>query len=277
MESIGAILKQEREKRGLSLEEAHDATKITPQNLSALEEDRFDYFPNRVYARAFLRDYANFLGLDSAELLTQYEEQWNPQLEVETAVTAPRKSVWKPIGYTLLVIVLLGGIGTAGYIQLNTHKSVRHHVVSRSVRHEEEKTADAPAQPKTTPAAESASNPAETLKPQQPVVPDKLTLNVATFDEVWVLVKVDEKTAFIGNMAKGKSMSFDAKSVVFIRAGKAGAVQLKINGKLQPSLGPLGTPGEKTFKLSDVVSTPASTESAAPAAASSIPASNDGH
>ena len=66
MESIGQVLRAERDKRGLSLSEVYDDTKITIQNLEALEQDRFDYFPNRVYARAFLRDYANFLGLDSA-------------------------------------------------------------------------------------------------------------------------------------------------------------------------------------------------------------------
>ena len=93
MDSIGQILRAGRETRGLSLDEVHEATNITVQNLSALEDDRFDHFPNRVYARAFLRDYSNFLGMDSPSLLTHYEEEWNPRPE-EVAVSKPQVSAW---------------------------------------------------------------------------------------------------------------------------------------------------------------------------------------
>ena len=107
MGSIGEILKQEREGRGLSLHDVHEATKITSQYLSALEEDRFDSFPNKVYARAFLRDYANFLSLNSSDLLTRYEDEWSGGREVEQVVTH-KSSAWGVLFRVFAVVIVLG-------------------------------------------------------------------------------------------------------------------------------------------------------------------------
>ena len=68
METIGELLKNRRVEKDMTLADVHEATKITVENLAALEENRFEIFSSRVYARAFLRDYANYLGIDSIRL-----------------------------------------------------------------------------------------------------------------------------------------------------------------------------------------------------------------
>ncbi len=114
MESIGDILRNERERRGLTLQEVNEASKITIQNLTALEENRFDFFPNRVYARAFLRDYSNFLGLDSAALLARYEDEWNKTIEGE--VVEPKKCpLLRALAYIAIFLIIAAGLGYAGY------------------------------------------------------------------------------------------------------------------------------------------------------------------
>jgi len=275
MDSIGAILRQERENRGLSLPEAHDATKITVQNLAALEEDRFDNFPNRVYARAFLRDYANYLGLDSAALLEQYEHAWNPRTESDPAPAPRGGSIWRPIAYIFLILIIAGGVAAGGYFGWRATSHIRHHrahrVTSASVKSDSD-VATIPKAPPVAPPKPEADN-ASATNPQPQPAPQKLTLDVGAVGTVWVRVICDGGKATDITMTNGMVKSFEANKSIYIRAGKAGAVQLRLNGQSQPSLGPLGQPGEKTFTLppaaaSTTTAAPASNSAATPAASS---------
>jgi len=255
MDSIGEILRLEREKRGLSVEEAHDATKIAVSSIAALEEDRFDAFPNKVYARAFLRDYANFLGLDSAVLLEAYEQKWSPTAETDAAVMSKRGgSAWRAIGWSFLVIVLAAAIAGGGYYALYTiqHQRAGRHA-GVAVRHHvpRPETATIPREQPVPPPTEPAAQPNQPALPASPATtpaPDRVTLQVSARDQVWVRVRADGKVLFMGNMEKGQTRTFEGK-VVNIRAGKAGAVQLKLNGVTQPPLGTLKEVGDKTFAL----------------------------
>jgi cytoskeleton protein RodZ len=82
MFDIGSTLRQARERRGLELRDAAEATRIRIKYLAALEDERFSALPADVYARAFLRTYADFLGLDSelyvAELTARIEASKPP-------------------------------------------------------------------------------------------------------------------------------------------------------------------------------------------------------
>ncbi|HEY2716310.1 MAG TPA: helix-turn-helix transcriptional regulator [Solirubrobacterales bacterium] len=64
---IGDELRQEREARGVGLEEIEAATGIRARFLLAIEEEEWDELPGEFYARAFTRKYAGYLGLDPAE------------------------------------------------------------------------------------------------------------------------------------------------------------------------------------------------------------------
>lgn len=75
MHGIGAQLRAAREAREISLELAEEETKIRKKYLLALEDDTPEVIPGDVYARGFLRTYANWLGLDGAALLEQYKER----------------------------------------------------------------------------------------------------------------------------------------------------------------------------------------------------------
>lgn len=68
-ESIGEKLRQAREKRSISLEEASKATYMRVGYLRALESDDFNALPSNTQARGFLRAYASYLGLDAEPLL----------------------------------------------------------------------------------------------------------------------------------------------------------------------------------------------------------------
>lgn len=67
-ESIGTTLKQRREARHLSIEQVAEQTRIRAHYLQALENDDLSAIPSMPQARGFLRNYAEFLGLNLDEL-----------------------------------------------------------------------------------------------------------------------------------------------------------------------------------------------------------------
>ncbi len=72
MDELGHILREARENKGLTLEEAQESTRINARYLNALETGQYDQLPTPVHVRGFLRNYARFLGLDPAPLLERY-------------------------------------------------------------------------------------------------------------------------------------------------------------------------------------------------------------
>jgi cytoskeletal protein RodZ len=72
--TVGQILKEAREIKEVSLQDAARATHIRLHYLQELENDRPELLPSKAQARGFLRLYAAFLGLHPAELLMLWEE-----------------------------------------------------------------------------------------------------------------------------------------------------------------------------------------------------------
>lgn len=250
METIGELLKNQRVSRGLTLAEVHESTKIATQTLASLEENRFDAFPNRVYARAFLRDYANFLKLDSSDLLRRYEEEWGVE-----PVSLPRRSSWRLVTALAVVVVLLAALGGTAYYYSSRGEEVKvapeqaPAAAKKPERIPVEKPAPAaPEQPKTRPpvAAKPAETPAK--KPAEQLDKVRVTMRAAG-RPVWVRVKTDGEKAIEKTLAPGDEASFVGDKNVFVRAGDAGGLEVTINGKNIGRFGPPGKPTERTFTL----------------------------
>lgn|GEM_PF-1053400 len=71
MAGIGEALRSTRERRGLSIDQVAQDTRISPRFLEALEAEQFHELPAPVYVRGFLRSYANYLRIDPQPLLDQ--------------------------------------------------------------------------------------------------------------------------------------------------------------------------------------------------------------
>src|SRR5690625_135646 len=72
---IGEILREAREEQGLSLDNIQEMTKIQKRYLVAIEHDDFHALPGRFYARAFIKEYAQAVGLDPAIVLEDFDEE----------------------------------------------------------------------------------------------------------------------------------------------------------------------------------------------------------
>jgi cytoskeletal protein RodZ len=66
---MGAALRERREAMGVSLAEVEVATRIRQKYLSAIESEEWHMLPGEVVGRGFLRNYADYLGLDPQEIM----------------------------------------------------------------------------------------------------------------------------------------------------------------------------------------------------------------
>jgi hypothetical protein len=78
---IGASLREARLKRGLSPADVNKALRIRDRYLQALEEERWELLPGDAYAKGFLREYADFLGLDGNLYVDEYNSRVAQQHE----------------------------------------------------------------------------------------------------------------------------------------------------------------------------------------------------
>lgn len=86
-ETIGARLKREREKKAFSIEDVHLRLRIHPGVIERLEKDDLGDWPGgKIYARGFLKQYTDFLGLNTAEVLSEFDSLGIAERPVELFV-----------------------------------------------------------------------------------------------------------------------------------------------------------------------------------------------
>ncbi|QHW30003.1 helix-turn-helix domain-containing protein [Paenibacillus rhizovicinus] len=93
MSDLGALLKKAREQRNLSLDDIQDLTKIRKRYLEAIEEGDYSVLPGSFYVRAFVKNYAESVGLDAEEVLRLYNKEIpsNVPEQVIEPVQRPRR------------------------------------------------------------------------------------------------------------------------------------------------------------------------------------------
>lgn len=82
-QSLGAYLQRERQKKQLTIQEVAETTRIPPESLQALESGNKSLLPVSVFTRGFVKIYADHLGLNQAEILERFSNEWGA-IENET-------------------------------------------------------------------------------------------------------------------------------------------------------------------------------------------------
>ncbi|WP_455675351.1 helix-turn-helix domain-containing protein [Pradoshia sp.] len=75
MTELGKILKEARETKGLSLDDLQQITKIQKRYLIGIEEGNYDMMPGQFYVRAFIKQYAEAVGLDAEQLFAEHQTE----------------------------------------------------------------------------------------------------------------------------------------------------------------------------------------------------------
>lgn len=78
MKKTGEILKKAREEKGLSLHEVGIFLKINTRILQAIEEGHVEKLPAKTFLRGFIQSYANYLKLDTKQVLKIFQAETSP-------------------------------------------------------------------------------------------------------------------------------------------------------------------------------------------------------
>lgn len=72
---LGNKLKEAREEKGLTLDDLQNITKIQKRYLAGIEEGNYDAIPGKFYVRAFIKQYAEAVGIDPEKLFDEYKHE----------------------------------------------------------------------------------------------------------------------------------------------------------------------------------------------------------
>ena len=119
MARLGEMLRAQREKKGITLEQAASDTRIREKFLKALEDSDYQTLPGTVYTKGFLRNYAEYLELDTEEMVVQFhQERDQPDVPRSFKPMSPimrRSLIFTPAVF-VPVIVLAGIVLFVSYL-----------------------------------------------------------------------------------------------------------------------------------------------------------------
>lgn len=240
MTDFGGTLREARERKGISLRQIANSTKISVAALEALERNDVSKLPGGIFSRAFVRSYAIEVGLDPDQTVREFLDRFQgepPAPAVTRQPVSEEDSSFESqqrIASVLLKLVLLS-VPLAGGILYYTTK-----IRPASVNAGAPAALATPSTP--TPQATAAPAPAAT----QPAG-SSIKLEIHPSAPCWVSLTVDGVRVFAREMKPGEREIREAKEGAVIEIGDAGAFAYTVNGR--PGK-PLGGPGEvKTARI----------------------------
>lgn len=258
MTELGQKLRNAREAKGYSIDDLQKKTKIQKRYLTAIEEGHLDQLPGDFYVRAFVKQYADSVGLNSSEVLAEYGQdipKVQPEEVPAVPTSLPKEKVshnfrnhLPQIGILTIVIVIVALVAfvmfqahqqTANPIPQTNHVGKKatkktHPNVKRSTKkashHKSSATSEANQQLKINPVANNANSfEIHNWKNQtQHVV--KLSTTTAA---AWVTVRgLNNATVWQGTLQPKQEhdVPVDANLTQFqVQTGNAAVTKIKIN------------------------------------------------
>jgi cytoskeleton protein RodZ len=266
--SFGEKLKQEREKRKMTLEEISVSTKIGTRMLQALEEDKFNQLPGGIFNKGFVRAYSRCVGLDEDQTVAEYlqasgdtppvsteipvrEDGMREQAENITRLealgdTPPRQLPWGFFAAALLVIALALSLWSHRR-QQNARQAMRPipkvaaqlPVTNENSGNSSSSGSTAPVaaalnrEPESSsaaPAPEVAASPKPAASTSS-VNSDEFRVVIHAREQSWVSHTVDGEASTSEVLAAGSERAFRGHKEIVVKVGNAGGVDLSFNGK----------------------------------------------
>ncbi|MFQ5680961.1 MAG: helix-turn-helix domain-containing protein [Candidatus Omnitrophota bacterium] len=255
MKRSGQLLRQVREKKGVSLQQVYQATKIPVEILDNIEADRITSI-SPAYLKGYLKIYSAYLGLELPAVWEGYRDLFADNMLVsggpsgaDKSNSAKRRSI--PAGLRLFVVLLLA-LGLILWLRprANETKPSSAGVVSTSraqkkadkARHKAaagKKSGKKTGKKAKKKAAKKTTKKARARKKKKVVSPrgSGIRLAIRAKENTYVRVKADGRPVFRAVLKKGRAENWAAKERMEVSLGNAGGVEVEINGKLLPSLG----------------------------------------
>jgi cytoskeleton protein RodZ len=229
-------------------------------SLEALERSDLSRLPGGIFTRAFIRAYAQEVGLDPDRTIQDFIAELPPESAAATAhpaaVEDPEKleSDRKAVA-TAIRLVMVSLPIAALVLYYGTHH--RAPAVSAPAAVETPDSTSTPPESAAPPVASTATPPPSSSEPSPPAraaAPQAsgLTMEIAPTGDCWVSATADGEPTFSGLMHAGDKRQISAREEISLNVGDAGAFSYKLNGREGR---PFGAPGEvvsKRIKLADL-------------------------
>ncbi len=242
--TVGARLRAAREKRGVSLKQIANTTRISVMSLEALERSDLARLPGGIFTRSFVRAYAQEVGLDPDRTIQDFIAELPPEAATATArsgaiedgekLESDRRAVTTAVRLLLISVPIIGLVVYYGAGRVPAALETPREVV-----------ADAPASRSEAPPAPPGVPAAESAAPAAVPEPTGLRMEIAPRASCWVSVTADGDPTFSGLMAAGEKRVISAKEQILVNVGDAGAFVYTLNGR--PGR-PFGAPGQVVSK-----------------------------
>lgn len=226
------MLREARERAGVSLRQIADTTKLTVHVLTALEQDRVAQLPGGIYRRAIVRSFAREVGLDPEKTLRQFLEQYPDEVPVAVHArpeAAPGKS---RRAFRALVSTIGAVIPIAAGIYYFTSNPIGSRLQSGSVAR---RATERPAQPQ---AADSAPTRVARADEDGRVV----SMTVTTASRTRLQVIADGQEVLARPIDAGEELRLEFSTDVVVNGDDAGVVHVTLNGHDAQALGVAGAP-----------------------------------
>lgn len=241
MDSLFSELRSAREAKNLSLADIASATNISTDFLVAIEEGRTEILP-QTYVRAFLREYAEVVGLDPLAIMRTYDELRNSPARGKTVEgvrsgappTPPTAHTKQPTPGpprsrtesrpTIAIIGVLIVLAAILYWNISRPR----------IDPTEERPTQEHSPPKDTFRQHEIPNP-------PPARFDSLFLSSQTSDTVWVRIVKDSKDTLNYLFRPNSKRSWKARESFSISLGNAGVIEFTLNNVPMGRLGKRGS------------------------------------
>ncbi len=251
MEEIARTLKEARHRLGLTLEEAERSTRIRAHYLEALEQGEIQSIPSQVQARGFLKNYSEYLGLDSGPILQRYSEVIHSQRTLPLRRSRQDEQATRPsvrvrrrrisadlviaavITLTVLA-VLIWGFGLVASALRSQAQAASPFLIPTFT----------PTAEGETPISETALLPlAQTPTPPSIEIPSVLTdaidLRLLIERRAWLSVEVDGEVVERRRAAPGELLEYQGEELIKVTTGNGGGIRVFFRGEDQGLLGEL--------------------------------------
>lgn len=263
MSDLGGLLKKAREQRGLTLDDVQDATKIRKRYLEAIESGDYKVLPGSFYVRAFVKTYAETVGLDAEEVLRLYHRELPqpPSAESSAAAAARAEPIRRPerriqhndrlgkVAVTMLMWAFPILIAVVIYVYFSYNKNPGPDVQETNKITEETATTMPSSDLTPTPSVTPSSTPSATPSPSPVSVTLTKTVRGTKYYEVsnaegaklelnvtgrcWVGVRkggVSGEKEQWDEIKGPELLSYDLTEPYFIKVGRADNISITVGG-----------------------------------------------
>ncbi|MBI1886890.1 MAG: DUF4115 domain-containing protein [Nitrosomonadales bacterium] len=253
--SLGRMLREARERLGLSVADVADQIKFAPRQIEALEADDFRRLPEMPFVRGFVRSYARILHLDAQTLVAALPQAETVSTRLEPAsVEVPfpvAHSVQRQnmilLGAALLLAVLVVAFAVwhfttpqapAAKTRVEMPLSLPEETMSIPAQAVPEVAEAAPAASAVMPALEAAPPPvfpavAQAKPKKLPGAPSQTAALRLAFDgESWVEIRDKDDNILSSQInLQGSELRLDGDAPFSLVIGQGASVRLYYKGK----------------------------------------------